>query len=230
MKIDLSKLKKVKNPGGEVPAAPFMPEDHQPDIIPKPADELTVDEIDFASVSGISETKAGEILKELQSKGIKTYNQAVKFDYTTIAGVGPKTRDNITEFLATLKPFEPEETMAAKKLQLPIAEKSALDKKIDPQTENLTIIMVNCVPLKGLGEAELLSDLLRPLMLEVASDLQVPYWDSKGFAEGGKLLTAKVIKNLDLFRGKKIVAFDNETEIPRVLQVLFGVADIIIKG
>lgn len=101
---------------------------------------------------------------------------------------------------------------------------------VEENTDAQLVLYINCYPVKGANGVVDLDRLLAPLKDAVAAELGVPYWDAKPFAEGGKLLAAKVIENLEMFAGKTVYCDDRRPEIPRVLQVLIGRADLVIKG
>lgn len=155
---------------------------------------------------------------------LKAATEAVKAgEVPDLTGVPEK---NKTEFLAFAKKWR--EAMTPDYDQ-PIAEQAPKPTPA-PRLRARTVLYINCVPIKGTRGVVQLDDLLAPLQAQVCAELEVPYWDLLPYAEGGKRLAAKVVENIDQFTGRSIVAFDKGVEIPRILGLLMGRADVVIKG
>ena len=108
------------------------------------------------------------------------------------------------------------------------AHRDTVDEAGTPDVGTGLVLCINCTPLKG--SFELLDVLLAPLKAEVCAENGFTYFDEAPYNEGSKLLTAKVIRNIQSFDNKIVVADDSTEHAKRVLSVLVGRAHEIIKA
>ena len=94
-----------------------------------------------------------------------------------------------------------------------------------------SVLLVDCAPSKFNGrEVVPLIDLLGPLMTEVADDLGVAHYSLPDYRAGEKQLAGKVLRDIDQFKGKVIVADSVRDYAKSVLEALERHMDVVVKG